>query len=571
MNFDITRIPYSIYGSNLSVTAGQQGGPFQLHNCAEVFGEGLAMELYFCDEQFRPLKPEVIAYPSYVSIREGDRHARIILSGTDRVYLESHGFQLMIAPKTDWNFQVRRNHYRGILGNDRCCFFSLEALTGSLWLESEVCVNQKGYHQQSQKKYLVQGDEKGEFLLAAAVSPGERDISFDFPDLSKIILKNQQEWKLFLASIPQVDPKYRSTSEFLWYNIWSAFIKADGLLKYDTVLMSKNSMCAVWSWDHCFNALALARAGYQKQALEQFFSVFEQQSEEGKLPDLLNVDRVYRSFVKPPIHGWCLLKLMEYGPVDRASQEKAYRHLSKWTQWHFSYRDTDGDGVPEYLMGNDSGWDNSTLFDIGSNVETPDLPAYLMIQMRCLEKLAENLGYESEKGYWKKRREQLEKDWMDHSFRDGRFLSRQSVTHKTQEQETSLLALMPLVLGEELPKDIRGSLIQRLKEHHLTPYGLATESIHSPKYMSDGYWRGPVWAPSTYLIADGLYRAGERELALEIERRFCDTVAQNGAYENFDALTGKGLRDMGYTWTSAVTVCMMAELFERSNEAGLEK
>lgn len=571
MNFDMTRIPYSIYGSNLSITESQQKDHFQLHNCAEIFGDGLAMDFCFCDEQFQPVEPQVFASPSHVLIKQGDRYARIVLSETDKVYLESHGFQLEILPKTDWNFQVRDNHYRGFLGNERCSFFSLEALMGQLHLDSAVCVNEKGYHQQFQKRYRVCGDEKGNFLLAIALSPGEKNVTFDIPDLPLIISQNQGNWETFLEKMPEVDPDYQSTSEFLWYNIWSSFIKANGFLKYDTVLMSKNSMCAVWSWDHCFNALALARAGYQKQALEQFFSVFEQQSEEGKLPDLLNVDRIYRSFVKPPIHGWCFMKLMEYGPIDLASQEKAYHHLSKWTQWHFLYRDTDQDGVPEYLMGNDSGWDNSTLFDVGSNMETPDLPAYLMIQMKCLEMLADNLGYESEKAYWKTCRNQLAKDWMNHSFHDGYFQSYQSITHKTQKQETSLLALMPLALGEELPKDIRTNLIQRLKEHHLTPYGLATESIHSEKYMSDGYWRGPIWAPSTYLITDGLYRAGEKELAFDIERRFCNMVAQNGAYENFDALTGRGLRDMGYTWTSAVTICMMAELHERSAEILEEK
>ncbi len=565
MNFNMKQIPYSIYGSSLSVTEAEY--KFSLHNCAEVFSDGLAMDFWFCDDGFQPVFGKVTASPSHVLIEDGNRYARIVLDGTDTVYIESHGLKLKIAPKTDWNFQVRENHYRGILGNDRCCFFCLEALTGTLQLNAEVRVNERGYHQQCQKEYLISGDENGEFLFAAAVTEGEKDVAFKQPDLSRIISENQKAWESFLQNMPAAEEKYRDTEEFLWYNIWSCFLKGKGLLAYDTVLMSKNSMCAVWSWDHCFNALTLARAGYQKQALEQFFSVFEQQSEEGKLPDLLNVDRVYRSFVKPPIHGWCLMKLMEYGPVEDCDLEKAYHHLAQWTDWHFRYRDTDRDGIPEYLMGNDSGWDNSTLFDVGSNMETPDLPAYLIMQMECLKIISEKLGNRENAAYWQHRRDQLEQDWMAHSYQDGAFHSFQSITHKTQEQETSLLSLMPLALGKDLPKDIRNRLISRLKEHHLTPYGLATESVHSDRYMSDGYWRGPIWAPSTYLITDGLYRAGEIELAVEIERRFCDMVAQNGAYENFDAQTGKGLRDMGYTWTSAVTVCMMSELLERTSQS----
>ena len=42
----------------------------------------------------------------------------------------------------------------------------------------------------------------------------------------------------------------------------------------------------------------------------------------------------------------------------------------------------------------------------------------------------------------------------------------------------------------------------------LTPYGLATELPTSPHYLDDGYWRGPIWAPATVLVEDGLRRAG---------------------------------------------------------------
>jgi glycogen debranching enzyme len=122
----------------------------------------------------------------------------------------------------------------------------------------------------------------------------------------------------------------------------------------------------------------------------------------------------------------------------------------------------------------------------------------------------------------------------------------------TGEQSTSrsLLDLMPIVLGERLPREVS----DRLAEHiagHLTPYGLATEHPDSPHYESDGYWRGPIWAPSTVLIEDGLRRAGHTGLADEISRRFRALCEKFGFAENFDALTGAGLRDRAYTWTAS--------------------
>ena len=109
---------------------------------------------------------------------------------------------------------------------------------------------------------------------------------------------------------------------------------------------------------------------------------------------------------------------------------------------------------------------------------------------------------------------------------------------------------MPVVLGEHLPADVSSTLADHIKAH-LTPYGLATELPTSPHYLADGYWRGPIWAPATVLIEDGLRRAGHERLADDISARFRALCETHGFAENFDALTGTGLRDRAYTWTAS--------------------
>ena len=47
-------------------------------------------------------------------------------------------------------------------------------------------------------------------------------------------------------------------AELAAYVLWSTTVDPGGLLRRLTVLMSKHWMDKVWSWDHCFNALALA-------------------------------------------------------------------------------------------------------------------------------------------------------------------------------------------------------------------------------------------------------------------------------------------------------------------------
>jgi glycogen debranching enzyme len=114
----------------------------------------------------------------------------------------------------------------------------------------------------------------------------------------------------------------------------------------------------------------------------------------------------------------------------------------------------------------------------------------------------------------------------------------------------SLLETMPIVLGDLLPQPVHTALARKI-EQHLTEHGLATESPESEHYSADGYWRGPIWAPSTLLIESGLRRAGHVRLADEVSRRFRVLCEHSGFAENFDARSGAGQRDRAYTWTAS--------------------
>ncbi|WP_285559261.1 MGH1-like glycoside hydrolase domain-containing protein [Actinoplanes regularis] len=90
---------------------------------------------------------------------------------------------------------------------------------------------------------------------------------------------------------------------------------------------------------------------------------------------------------------------------------------------------------------------------------------------------------------------------------DGsRFLARNAETGETGTS-TSLLGLMPIAVGAGLSGQV-SDIFAGCSAAHLTAHGPATEPTDSAQYASDGYWRGPIWAPSTVLIEDGLRRAG---------------------------------------------------------------
>jgi len=344
------------------------------------------------------------------------------------------------------------------------------------------------------------------------------------------------------------------------YVNWSCVVAPEGLLHRPAMYMSKNWMDNVWSWDHCFNALALVDTN-PTLAWDQFMIMFDAQDEFGALPDYVNDVESVWNFTKPPIHGWTLQRLLEWSHAfDERHLAEAYALLCRWTNWWLDYRDTDGDGLPEYNHGNDSGWDNATIFAHGVPVEAPDLAAFLVYQMDVLSDIAGRLGHAFDAEQWHRRADNLLEKLLTAFWRDDHFVARHARSHEEIPSD-SLILYLPLLLGKRLPADVIRHLVAGLEKPNdfLTDHGLATERLRSPYYQADGYWRGPIWAPSTMLLVDGLNAVGEVAFAREISRRFCAMVERSGMAENFDALTGEGLRDRAYSWTSSVFLILARE------------
>jgi glycogen debranching enzyme len=393
-----------------------------------------------------------------------------------------------------------------------------------------------------------------------------------------VVLPRGGEWEIAIEEYATARPPYRSAAPFdriaesaqaafdafldrlaPWrgddtpavalaaYVLWSATVNPAGFLARPAVLMSKHWMDKVWSWDHCFNAIALAD-GHPGLAWDQFRLPFDHQEPGGALPDSVTHSEVLYNFVKPPIHGWALRHLRERLPAGHDLGE-IYRPLADWTTFWLTHRRGPGQTLAHYQHGNDSGWDNATAFDPERVVQTADLAAHLILQVDELAGLARTLGHDADAADWDRTAKELRTELHRRLWTEQGYVTR-GVTSGATWTSSSLLELTVIVLGSGLPAVTHRLLAARI-EQHLTEHGLATEHPASPHYRADGYWRGPIWAPSTVLIEDGLRRAGYPELADRISHRFRRLCERSGFAENFDAVTGAGLRDRAYTWTAS--------------------
>jgi hypothetical protein len=392
-----------------------------------------------------------------------------------------------------------------------------------------------------------------EALLEELSSESQRDA--DGSTFDELVAARAAEFAEFADALAPTRSEHPAAT-LASYVLWSATVSPAGFLGREAVLMSKHWMDKVWSWDHCFNALALARS-QPELALDQFLIPFDHQAATGALPDSVTHSEVLYNFVKPPIHGWAWGALRErLVDVDPKTVRDVYDRLSAWSQYWLDHRRAPGSKLPYYQHGNDSGWDNSTVFDRDRLVESPDLAAFLVLQLDELARLADELGTDDGDG-WRAAAGEVAAA-LEAELWDGERLVARGVVDHGVASDSSLLTALPLLAAARLPEAAVAALVAKV-ERHLTEFGPATELVDSPHYQADGYWRGPIWAPSTYIIERGLRAAGADELADQVKARFQRLCEEHGFAENFDALTGTGLRDRAYTWTASVYLLFLAE------------
>jgi putative isomerase len=568
VNINLQHVPFSRYGSYLacSYLAGAGSRPEglylrTLHRNALRY-EILRIELI---SQGHSLPYQLETTPECLALEGGSGRLELCIAGEDLVRLRCRGVaaRLVIDASTFdyampagegcWevnSFQTRRK-------------YRLTPLEGRLQVDAPW--------RETRADHVAidllpdEASNSAECALEAFESTWKRQVyeqSFE-----ACVAEARDEFQRWLDRTVAAPERYAEAHQMAAYINWSCVVNPAGYLTRPAMLMSKNWMTNVWSWDHCFNAMALVYSN-PELAWDQLMLMVDNQDVHGAFPDSINDADIVWNFCKPPIHGWALRFMLRRSRwITPQRLEEIYAPLCRWTDWWLDCRDADGDGIPQYHHGNDSGWDNCTAFEVGPPVESADLSAYLIIQMDVLAEVARLMGREDEALSWQRRADALLERLLAHSWRGDRFVAPRSGDHAVFESDT-LFHFLPLVLGERLPVTVREHLVAGLKEpgRFLTTYGLATESVRSPLYQPDGYWRGPIWAPSTLILIDGLAACGEHILAKDLARSFCDMAARSGMAENYDALRGEGLRDRAYTWTSSAFLILAHEYLRDLNE-----
>jgi hypothetical protein len=133
-------------------------------------------------------------------------------------------------------------------------------------------------------------------------------------------------------------------------------------------------------------------------------------------------------------------------------------------------------------------------------------------------------------------------------------------------ERQSPLNFYPLIVGAPSKAEARRTLdLFFRKDRFGGEYVCPTISRNDPAYPLQGYWRGTIWGPTSYLTYQGLrrYATGAEmiDYAEKSVRLFMKNWNHDGTcHENFNAMTGWGRSDPHYTWGALLCLVGLEQL-----------
>jgi hypothetical protein len=328
---------------------------------------------------------------------------------------------------------------------------------------------------------------------------------------------------------------------------------------------------------------------------------------------------------QPPLVSYTVLKFFK-AHGNRQFLEETFPTLYRWHQWWPKFRDGNQNGLLEWgsdpvstpeaveyfnnvvegvtswykqhglkppplrisdVMGNftaagwESGLDNSQMWDgVKYNTRTHTLEqddvglsSLYALDAWALAEIAHILGRGPEE-------QKLRQEFVEMNARinelmwsesDGMYLNRH--WDGSFNRRISPTNFYPLLAGTASPVQAERMVEQYLlnPQKFWGEYVVSVTPRDDPAFHDNNYWRGRIWAPTNYMVYEGLKRSGQYQVAAEVAaksvRLFLQEYQAKGhIHENYSAISGDG-DDVPnsvsyYGWGGLLPLMMVEELID---------
>jgi hypothetical protein len=359
----------------------------------------------------------------------------------------------------------------------------------------------------------------------------------------------------------------------------------------------------MWHWDSCFHAIAWRHVDVAR-ARAELRTVLRSGRGDGFLPHTVFWDappgwRRAPFYATNRILGdvatWSIgppVLVLAWELVAAASDDEpgfateALPALAAHLDWLWHERDLDGDGLLTIILPDESGLDDSPMYDevFGSMVH--HRPGYFRLVERCrrrgwnarryaarfdehVEDLLVSVLFAlscdalarlggAAYARFADRARQVERALCERAWDEGRGLFWPLAGRDERPVRVATWAsLAPLALPG-IPEPMRRRLVEALQDpaRFHAPVGIPSVSQDEPTFRPgfDMYrcWRGPSWVNTAWLLVPALRELGEEALAGHVVDSLVGAIRREGLREYYDPRDGTGLAARDFGWSTLI-------------------
>ena len=298
----------------------------------------------------------------------------------------------------------------------------------------------------------------------------------------------------------------------------------------------------IFQWDTHFMVMFGRYAAHIFPFIDSHDNFYARQHENGMICRILNeadgadhhwgLGANHARTINPPLFSWAEMEYFRF-TKDTARLAQIITPIEKYVDWVEKNRKAINSEHKLYWSnGQASGMDN-TPRDIGRYAPDGDIHSSTdamgwvdmssQIKM-CYDNLAEIcdiLGKKKDAKEYKKRAASLAKRINRYMWDKKSGLYYDVDTASVRTQWVTIATFWPMLAGVSSSKQT-ARLVAAIKDDNLfwRPLPLPSLAANQPCYDRRGrYWRGGVWAPTTYMTVKGLQRNGYEELATDIAKK----------------------------------------------------
>lgn len=314
----------------------------------------------------------------------------------------------------------------------------------------------------------------------------------------------------------------------------------------------KTQMCCmpgvgkIWQWDSCFMAFYAFYSNGAISPMNNLDNLYSLQREDGFISMGYWIESGLPAFderINPPLFAWVEWEYYRFSG-DNSRFEHIFLILEKYYLWIKNNRRREGSGLYYFEDTGSSGMDNSPRGGWqstnlqGSDICHVDLICQQLLSAECLKKIAEQLGLGNKKDFFSAETIELKclinkHHWCEKTgfyydvFARGGYYADKDLPHCFVPCK-SVAAFWTLISGAASPAQA-----DALEKHLLNPeefytvHPIPSISRDDPNYSASGmYWCGGVWAPTNYMIIEGLKKYDKFDSARDLALKHIDAMSQ---------------------------------------------